>query len=156
MNSSAPVRIAVQIVPVSPADGQPQFRASLPMGVLFEKELDQTALERARALLEQEYGALVATLRAMRPALRGGTVLPYWRFGDVIIQFEERARGAFLFVDKLSDHLARDIEYSKTMIDLCRRLRIKFPDASQLDPMVSFRAYHRSGFDLERAARRRK
>src|SRR5437867_430031 len=110
-----PVRIAVNIQPVQDASGNASFKAALPMGVLFEKSLDAMHVERARADLEQKYSALVETLRGMRPHLKDGNILRYWMFGDLVIAFENETANALVFVDKLSDHLARDVEYSKTM-----------------------------------------
>jgi len=145
------IRIAVNMRPTRADDGAIKFRAALPMGALLEKSLDKNEVERAGAALEENYRALVETLREMLPHLKDGNVLRYWMFGDVIIEFETQTARTLVFVDKLSAHLARDVGYSKTMIDLCRRFRQKFPDAARLDPALSFDAYHRNGFDLERA-----
>jgi hypothetical protein len=146
------LRIAVNMQPQRDASGQEFFRATLPMGVLFERTLDKQEVERARAALEGDYRALVENLRATRGHLRDGNVLRYWMLGDAIVAFETQTARALVFVDKLSDHLARDVNYSRTMIDLCRRFRIKLPDKSQIDPQLSFDADHRSGFDPKRAA----
>jgi hypothetical protein len=90
----------------------------------------------------------VKILRELRPTLHAGNVLRYWFFGDAVLQFE-RGQGA-LFVDKLSDHLERDVHYSKTMIDLCRRFRQKFSDPAQINPRLTFSQYHRAGFNPSR------
>jgi len=145
------IRIAVNMRPTRADDGAMKFRAALPMGALLEKSLDKNELERAGAALEENYSALVETLREMLHHLKDGNVLRYWMFGDVIIEFETQTAHTLVFVDKLSAHLARDVGYSQTMIDLCRRFRQKFPDAARLDLTLSFDAYHRNGFDLERA-----
>jgi hypothetical protein len=146
------VRVAVKMQPAADADpaGRAQFKATLPMGVLFEKSLDRAQLEQERAALEENYRALVATLTQIRSTLKVGNTLRYWFFGDAIIQFEQQHAHGAMFVDKLSDHLARDVHFSRTMIDLCRRFRLKFPDPARIDPRISFRAYHRSGFDPAR------
>lgn len=145
------IRIAVNMRPTRADDGAIKFRAALPMGALLEKSLDKNELERAGAALEENYHALVDNLRALLPHVKDGNVLRYWMFGDVIIEFETQTARTLVFVDKLSAHLARDVGYSQTMIDLCRRFRQKFPDAARLDLTLSFDAYHRNGFDLERA-----
>lgn len=147
-----PVRIAVHMQPVRDENGALSFKAALPMGALLEKTLDKQEVEHAVTALQQNYRALVENLRAMRPQLQGGNVLRYWRFGDAIMTFESQTARTLVFVDPLSDHLARDVEYSKTMIDLCRRFRRKFPDPDAIDPQLSFDAYHRNGFDPQRAA----
>jgi len=145
------IRIAVHMQPARAENGERVFKAALPMGVWFEKGLDKQEIESARLALETEYRALVENLRARLPHLKDGDVLRYWMFGDTVNEFETQNMHALVFVDKLSDHLARDVEYSKTMIDLCRRFRHKFPDASQIDPTLSFDAYHRNSFDTQRA-----
>lgn len=145
------VRVAVNMQPARDENGTRVFKAALPMGAFFEKGLDKQELERAREALEENYRALVENLRAMLPHLKDGNVLRYWMLGDVVNEFETQNAHALVFVDKLSDHLARDVGYSKTMIDLCRRFRHKFSDASQIDPTISFDAYHRNGFDIQRA-----
>ncbi len=146
------IRVAVHMQPQRDENGHTIFRAALPMGVWFEKSLDKNAVEQARAELEEKYRALVESLRAMLPSLKDGNVLRYWMFGDVVNEFELQTADTLVLIDKLSDHLARDVGYSKTMIDLCRRFRHKFSDASQIDPTLSFDAYHRNGFDPKRAA----
>lgn len=147
-----PIRIAVHMQPAHDANGALSFKAALPMGALLEKTLDKQEVERAVTALQENYRALVEHLRAMRPQLQEGNVLRYWLFGDAIIAFETQTARTLVFVDKLSDHLARDVDYSKTMIDLCRRFRRKFPDPAAIDPQLSFDAYHRNGFDAQRAA----
>lgn len=146
-----PIRIAVNMQPATDGANPPQFKAALPMGVLFEKSLDAAELERERTVLEEKYSALVETLRSMRPQLKEANVDRNWAFGDAIVTFEQETSDALLFVDKLTDNLARDLNYSKSMIDLCRRFRLKVPDSKLIDPKVSFAAYHRSGFDVQRA-----
>lgn len=146
-----PIRIAAHMQPARDENGALSFKAALPMGALLDKSLDRQTVEQARAALEEKYRALVENLRAMRPHLQDGNVLRYWLFGDAIITFETQTARALVFVDPLSDHLARDVGYSKTMIDLCRRFRRKFPDPDAIDPQISFNAYHRSGFDPQRA-----
>lgn len=145
------VRIAVNMQPVADGANPPQFKAALPMGVLFEKSLDAAELERERMLLQEKYRVLVETLRAMRPLLKEANVHRNWAFGDAIVTFEQETSDALLFVDKLTGDLARDLNYSKSMIDLCRRFRLKFTDSTTIDPKISFAAYHRSGFDVQRA-----
>lgn len=146
------VRVAVHMQPQRDENGHAIFRAALPMGVWFEKSLDKQEIETARGELEETYRALVETLRAMLPHLKDGNVLRYWMLGDVVNEFETQNAHALIFVDKLSEHLARDVGYSKTMIDLCRRFRHKFSDVSQIDPTIPFDAYHRNSFDPKRAA----
>ncbi len=146
------IRIAVNMQAQRDENGHMIFRAALPMGVWFEKSLDKDEVERARSALEENYRALVTRLRAMLPHLHEGNVLRYWMFGDVVNEFELQTADTLVFVDKLSDHLARDVGYSKTMIDLCRRFRHKFSDVSQIDLTLSFDAYHRNSFDPKRAA----
>lgn len=145
------IRIAVNMQPQRDETGQVLYRAALPMGVWFEESLDKAELETARVELEEKYRALVQELCALLPHLKDGNVLRYWMFGSVIIEFEAQTAHTLLFVDKLSAHLAREVGYSKTMIDLCRRFRQKFPDPAQIDPTLSFAAYHRNGFDTARA-----
>lgn len=145
------IRIAAHMQPARDENGALFFKAALPMGALLDKSLDKTELESARVALQEKYRALVQELRALRAHLRDGNVLRYWMFGDAIVAFETETADALVFVDNLSAQLARDVDYSKTMIDLCRRFRYKFPDESALDPQISFRAYHRNGFDSERA-----
>jgi hypothetical protein len=149
---SAAIRVAVNMQPTRDESGATTFRAALPMGALLEKSLDKQELENARAALERQYAALVANLRVMRVHLRDGNVLRYWMFGDAIVAFEAETADSLVFVDRLSEQLARDVAYSKTMIDLCRRFRNKFPDPDSIDPRLSFDAYHRNGFDPQRAA----
>ncbi|TAH53475.1 MAG: hypothetical protein EYC68_02965 [Chloroflexota bacterium] len=146
------VRVAVHMQPQRDENGHEIFRVALPMGAFFVQGLDKQELETARIELQEKYRALVETLRPMLPHLREGNVLRYWMLGDVINEFEMQNVNALVFVDKLSDHLARDVGYSKTMIDLCRRFRHKFSDAAQIDPTLSFDAYHRNSFDPQRAA----
>ncbi len=150
------IRIAVHMQPTRAEDGTRVFKAALPMGVWFEKDLDKQAIEAARGALEEHYRALVENLRARLSRLKDRNVLQYWMFGDAVNEFETQNAHALVFVDKLSDHLARDLGYSKTMIDLCRRFRHKFSDAAQIDPTLSFDAYHRNGFDAQRAAASRR
>jgi len=150
------IRIAVHMQPARAENGARVFKAALPMGVWFEKSLDKQEIESARNALEEQYHALVENLRARLSRLKDGNVLQYWMFGDAVNEFESQNAHALVFVDKLSDHLARDLGYSKTMIDLCRRFRHKFPDAAQIDPALSFAAYHRNGFDAQRAAASRR
>lgn len=140
------------------AQGHTVFRAALPMGLLFERTLDAGQVEQARAGLEGKYLALVESLRTQRVHMKDGNVLRYWQFGDTIAAFETDTANALVFVDKLSTQLARDVGYSKSMIDLCRRLKAHFPDVMQLDPQVPFDEYHRHRFDpsLARAAHARK
>ncbi len=145
------IRIAVHMQPARDENGARVFKAALPMGVWFEKGLDKQEIESARLALEKNYRALVENLRVLLPHLKDGNVLRYWMFGDTVNEFETQNTHALVFVDKLSDHLARDVDYSKTMIDLCRRFRHKFPDASKIDPTISFAAYHRNSFDAQRA-----
>lgn len=144
------IRVAVHMQPQRDENGHTLFRAALPMGVWFEKSLDKQELETARVALEENYRALVESLRAMRPTLKEGNTLQNWMFGDEIVRFEQETARTLLFVDKLSDNLARDVEYSKTMIDLCRRFRIKLADRHLVDPHIPFHIYHRNGFDLQR------
>lgn len=148
---SPSIRVAVNMQLQRDENGHVIFRAALPMGVWFEKSLDKHELETARGELEQNYRALVETLRELLPRQHSGDVMRYWRLGDAITEFENGTANALVFVDKLSEHLARDVEYSRTMLDLARRFRQNFPDAAQVDQKISFDAYHRSGFDLERA-----
>lgn len=146
------VRIAVNMQPTRGENSERFFKAALPMGAFFVQGLDKQELETARVELQEKYRALVEALRAMLPHLKDGNVLRYWMLGDAVNDFEIQNADALVFVDKLSDHLARDVGYSKTMIDLCRRFRHKFSDASQVDPTLSFDAYHRNSFDPKRAA----
>ncbi len=148
---SQSIRIAVHMQPIA-ENGEPCFKATLPMGAFFEPSLDKEEVERARSELEEKYRRLVENLRAMRATLKEGNVLRNWMFGDTIVSFERETSQTLLFVDKLSDALARDIDYSKTMIDLCRRFRLKIPDMTKIDPRLSFSTYHRNGFDPKRAA----
>ncbi len=145
------IRIAVNMLPTRDANGALKFQAALPVSALFEKSLDKQEVERERAALEEKYRVLVEALRAMLPHLKDGNVLRYWMFGDAVSEFETQTARTLIFVDKLSAHLARDVGYSQTMIDLCRRFRHKFSDASQIDPTLPFAAYHRNGFDTARA-----
>lgn len=145
------IRIAVRMQPVNDPADTVQFKAAVPMGVLFEKSLDPVQVENERSVLEEKYRILVETLRAMRPALRERNVLKNWMFGDVIFKFEQETGDTLMFIENLSADLARDVNYSKTMIDLCRRLRKHFADSTQLDLALSFDEYHRNGFDPARA-----
>lgn len=146
------IRIAVNMQPQRDGNGNEQFRAALPMGVLFEKTLDRAEMDRAAAELEQEYAALVGQLRAHRAAMGRKDVLAYWRFGDALVAFENLHKTTILFVDRLVDHLVRDVDFSETMILLCRRFREAISDAQQVDPQQSFTNYHRAGFDPTRLA----
>lgn len=147
-----PIRIAVNMQPATDGAGEKTWKAALPLGVLFEKSLDTAEVEQARLELESKYHALVFALRVLRPQLKAANVQRKWEFGNLIVNFENETSDTLLFVDRLSDDLARDVDYSKTMIDLCRRFRRKVTDAHMLDPQISFSAYHRSGFNPVRAA----
>ena len=122
------------------------------MGVLFEKSLDGVNLENARIELEERYGALVASLRANRLAMKRGNVIAYWEFGDALQQFEQSQKVSILLVDGLVAHLVRDVPFSETMILLCRRFREKIREVARVDPHQSFTNYHRAGFDPVRLA----
>lgn len=148
---NAAIRIAVHMQPARDENGATKFRAALPMGALLEKSLDKQEVEHARIALEEKYTTLVNSLSDLRLHLQDGNVLRYWMFGDTIVTFENQTADVLVFVDKLSDHLARDVDYSKTMIDLCRRFRLKLAE-NEIDPCLSFDAYHRNGFDPQRAA----
>ena len=87
----------------------------------------------------------------MRPSIKEGNALRYWLFGDAIVNFETQSSQRLLVIAHLTESLARDVKYSKSMIDLCRRFRLKLPDPAQIDPRLPFSAYHRSGFNVERA-----
>ncbi|MGB8647384.1 MAG: winged helix DNA-binding domain-containing protein [Anaerolineae bacterium] len=143
------VRIAAKMNRVTGADGQTTFKASLPMGVLFEKSLDPAQLDTERTALEERYHALVARLQEIRAQMKSGSVLSYWDFGDAVARFQAQERESVLFLEALTRHLERDIPFSETMIILCRRFRQKL-DRSQVDPAIPFTRYHRSGFDLDR------
>lgn len=147
-NSKPAVRVAVKIQRVQNENGRATFRATLPLGVLFEKALDPAQLEVERVALEQRYAALVTTLKAKRVEMKSGNVLRYWEFGDAIARFEQEANAGVVFVDNLTAHLARDVNFSTTMIDLCHRFRAHIPDPAQVDPHQSFTNYHRANFDL--------
>lgn len=145
------IRIAANMQPQRDENGHVLFRAALPMGAFFEKSLDKAQVENARDGLEEQYRALVERVRALLPYDQPGNVMRYWNVGDAITEFENETATALVFVDRLTEHLARDLGYSRTMLDLSRRFRRKFPDPARVDPKISFDAYHRSGFDLERA-----
>jgi hypothetical protein len=138
--------------PQRDGNGQEHFRAALPMGILFEKALDRAEIERAASELESEYEALVARLREQRALTRKNGVLAYWRFGDALVMFEQEHKATLLFVDRLVEHIVRDVDFSETMVLLCRRFREKQPDMAKLDAQQSFTNYYRAGFDTERLA----
>lgn len=145
------LRIAVKVQPAQDAAGRVTYHATLPMAVLFEKSIDPEQIELERIGLQEKYRLLVETLRRIRPTLKKRHALDSWLFGDAIVAFEQDTSETLLFVDHLTEHLARDIEYGKAMIDLCRRFRLRLPDQTQIDPTLPFDAYHRSGFDPQRA-----
>ncbi len=149
------IRIAVNMQPVTDAAGGLSFRAAVPMGVLFEKAINQAEVEQERITLEGKYTELVHALRALRPTLHRN-VRRNWELGNLIVTFEHETSDTLLFIDKLSDDLARDVNYSKTMLDLNRRFRLKLPDSNLLDPQISFSAYHRNGFNPIRSAAKRR
>lgn len=144
------VRVAVHMQPQRDENGHAIFRAALPMGVWFEKSLDKQEIETARGELENAYAELITQLRAARAAMRGNNVMAYWEFGNVLVAFEDARKAGLLFVEQLTAHLVRDVEFSNTMILLCLRFRETFPDPSQIDPNQSFTNYHRAGFDPAR------
>lgn len=148
---SRPLRIAVKMQPVTDGAGGIAFTATLPMAVIFEKSIDPAQVEQERLILQQQYRQLVETLRALRPKFKRGKAIDSWLCGDAIVAFEQDTFDTLLFVDHLTEHLARDVEYGKAMLDLCRRFRLHLPDKTQIDPSLPFGAYHRTGFDPEKA-----
>ena len=142
------VRVAVKMQPSMDSDASESFRATLPMGVLFEQSLDSAQMEHERIALEEKYRALVVELRALRVAMKTGAVLRYWEFGDAITRFEQTQ--GLLFVEPLTQHLVRDVRFSERMIQLCRRFREKIPRAAQVDSQFSFTRYYKFDFDLAR------
>lgn len=155
---SRALRVAVNMQPVDEPGQAPTFHATLPMAILFEKSLDPAEIEQERNSLQEKYTELVTNLRQRRQAFKHKRALDSWLFGDAIVTFEQSTSDTLLFIDHLTEHLARDVGYGKTMIDLCRRFRLHLPNESQIDPTLSFDAYHRSGFHPERtvASTRRK
>ncbi|MBI4672579.1 MAG: hypothetical protein HY741_13050 [Chloroflexi bacterium] len=144
------LRIAVNMQPARDDTGALKFKATLPMGVLFEKSLDKQQVERERVALGEAYAELVAQLRTHRAAMNTHNVMAYWQFGDALLAFENHYKTSLLFVDRLIDHLTRDVDFSITMILLCRRFREAFPDPNRVDPKQSFTNYQRAGFDPAR------
>jgi len=144
------VRIAVHMQSARAEDGTRVFKAALPMGAFFVQGLDKQEIETARGELENAYAELIVQLRAARAAMRGNNVIAYWQFGDALVAFEDAHQAGLLFVEQLTIHLVRDVEFSETMILLCRRFRETFPDSSKIDPNQSFTNYHRAGFDPAR------
>lgn len=147
------VRVAVKMQPSVDAEGRAIFKATLPLGVLFEKSLDPARLEDARRALETSYRALITELQRIRAAMKARGALRYWEFGDAIARFEDEHASRVLFVEPLTAHLVRDVPFSETMVLLCRRFREKIPSAAALDPRLSFNRYYRAGFDPTRLAK---
>lgn len=147
---TAAIRVAVHMQPTRDENGAVHFKAALPVGALFERALDKQQVERARAELENAYAELIARLRLQRAAMRPENVMAYWLFGDALVTFENAHKTSLLFVDHLNDHLVRDVEFSNSMIILCRRFRETFPDPAQVDPRQSFTNYQRARFDPAR------
>jgi hypothetical protein len=150
----AAVRVAVQMQPLRDESGSEQFKAALPMGVLFEKSLDREQMKRERAALEENYRALVTTLRRLRTGLGSGDLFAYWNIGDAIAQFHAERAGQILFVENLNRHLQRDVPLSAGRLWVCEMFRRKFPDRSQIDPRQSITNYQRANFDAARLAPR--
>lgn len=148
---SRPLRIAVNMHPVPDGAGGTAFTATLPMAVIFEKSLDSAQVDQERLTLQQKYRQLVETLRDLRPKFKRRKAIDSWLCGDAIVAFERDTLDTLLFVDHLTLHLARDVEYGKAMLDLCRRFRLHLPDQSQIDPALPFDAYYRTGFDPQKA-----
>lgn len=147
-----PIRIAVHMQPTGEPPSASKFQAALPMGAFFEKSLDKQEIERARVELEQAYAELVSALRTQRAAMRTRNVMAYWHFGDLLVAFEQAHQTSLLFIEHLNEHLIRDVEFSNTMIILCRRFRLAFPDPTHIDSRQSFTNYQRAGFDSAQLA----
>ncbi len=153
-----PIRVAVKIQRITDADGRETLKATLPVGVLFEKSFDPPQLEAERVALERKYVSLIETLKAKRAEMKTGNVLRYWEFGDAIARFEQDENSALLFVEKLNEHLSRDVGLSIARLWACKTLRGRISDPSRVDPAQNITNYQRANFDparLPRIARRR-
>jgi hypothetical protein len=151
--SSRAVRVGVKVNRVPDVDGRETLRATLPLGALLEKSLDPAQLEAERLALEERYRALIARLEQLRTEMRSGGLLKYWEFGDAIAYFVAENEAGLVFLDKLNEHLERDLGMSSAGLWRCETLRKRFPDPSRLDATRSITDYQRANFDPERLNR---
>jgi hypothetical protein len=142
-----PLRVAVKIERMTGANGLETFKATLPMGVLFEKSLDRARLEAEQRALEERYRTLLEDLQLIRAAMRSGNVLRYWEFGDAVARFAAENDSGILFLEKINQHLERDLGMSLGRLWVCETFRKRFPDRSKIDPERSITNYQRANFD---------
>lgn len=145
MNS---VKIGVQIKKVRNMHGSENFKANIPMSIIFEKTFSGKRLEEALENFERTYSSLIEYLKEMVMLIKKRSsknkVILYWNFGDAIVNFEKKNNEGPLVLEKATKHFVRDVGVSDKMIIRCKRFRLLYPDITKIDKKKSFDSYVRT------------
>ena len=139
------IRIAVQVKKARNSQGEEITKASVPMRLMFEKDFDAEWLNSELKKFEEKYVTLVNNLKDLSKEIKSihgkGRVLLYWKFGDETFKFIEQNEKRTLFLENVMRHLVRDVGVSDKMLTRCKKLRLRYPDMSKVDPNKSFDSY---------------
>ncbi|MEO0114025.1 MAG: hypothetical protein ABIK93_00940 [candidate division WOR-3 bacterium] len=142
------LKVAIKIQKVKKPDGTETLKATVPMGIMFEKTFNGKLLEEELGKFEKKYFSLVESLKDILKSIRSKTqknkVLLYWNFGDKIYNFERATDKETFFLENVTKHLVRDVGVSDKMIRRCRRFRTLYPNAVDIDKERSFDSYVRT------------